>query len=75
MVVARIKCNAIIRNIPEDVVRGTRRGFIVVRVDRAVMWYFGCYETDSRAMEVAEELGNGIVLFTNLGEFTSEDRE
>lgn len=75
MVVARVKCNAIIRNIPEDIVRGTRRGFIVVRVDRAVMWYYGCYESDARAMEVAEELGNGIVLSTNLGEFTAEGKE
>lgn len=62
VVVANIKCRAMVRNIPEDVATGKRQGYIVARVDRGVMWYYGCYETDERAVTVAKELGNGAVL-------------
>lgn len=75
VVVANIKCRAMVRNIPEDVATGKRQGYIVARVDRGVMWYYGCYESDARAMEVAEELGNGIVLSTNLEYFGEEGQE
>jgi hypothetical protein len=51
-----------VRNIPEDVATGKRQGYIVARVDRGVMWYYGCYETDVRAATVANELDNGAVL-------------
>lgn len=64
VVVANMKCRAMVRNIPEDVATGKRQGYIVARVDRGVMWYYGCYETDARATEVASELGNGVVLST-----------
>lgn len=64
MVVARVNCKAIIRNIPDDVAMGKETGYIVARVDRAVLWYYGRYETDARATEVAGELGNGVVLST-----------
>jgi len=60
--VANMKCRAMVRNIPEDVATGKRQGYIVARVDRGVMWYYGCYETDERAATVADELGNGAVL-------------
>ena len=62
IVVANMKCRAMVRNIPEDVATGKRQGYIVARVDRGVMWYYGCYETDERAATVANELGNGAVL-------------
>ena len=67
MVVARVKCKAIIRNIPDDVAMGKETGYIVARVltySSTVLWYYGCYETDARATEVASELGNGVVLST-----------
>lgn len=52
VVVANMKCRAMVRNIPEDVATGKRQGYIVARVDRGVMWYYGCYETDVRAATV-----------------------
>lgn len=65
VVVANMKCRAMVRNVPEDVATGKRQGYIVARVDRGVMWYYGCYETDVRAATVADELGNGAV-FCNI---------
>lgn len=62
MVVAKVKSKVEIRNIPDDVVTGKRSGFVVARVDRATLWYYGCYETELRAATVATELGNGVVL-------------
>ena len=37
-------------------------GFIVARADGVDLWYYGTYETQDRANEVAEKLGNGIVM-------------
>lgn len=62
MIKARLDCKVIIRNVPESIINGKRQGYIVARVDRGVMWYYGCYETDVRAATVADELGNGAVL-------------
>jgi hypothetical protein len=64
MIVASMRVFATIRNIPDDVVSGKRQGYIVARVDRGAMWYYGCYETDVRAATVADELGNGAILKT-----------
>ena len=71
VVVANMKCRAMVRNIPEDVALGKRQGYIVARVDRGIMWYYGCYETDVRAATVAGELGNGAVL-NNITEVEDE---
>ena len=37
-------------------------GYMVARLVDAVLWYYGTYETMSRAAEVAVELGNGVIL-------------
>ena len=37
-------------------------GFIVARLVDSELWYYGVYETQERAEEVAEALGNGVVL-------------
>ena len=62
VVVARVECKAIVRNIPEDVALGKRKGFMVVKVDNAILWYYGLYESDAKAVEVAESFENGLVL-------------
>ena len=48
----------IIHNIPEHYTLG----FIVARLVETDLWYYGVYETQERAEEVAAELGNGVVL-------------
>jgi len=37
-------------------------GFIVARLVDSELWYYGVYETQERAEEVAEALGNGVVI-------------
>lgn len=40
-----------------------REGYVVARTDESKLWYYGTYETEERAREVAVELGNGIVVY------------
>ena len=37
-------------------------GFIVARLVDGELWYYGVYETQERAEEVAQALGNGVVI-------------
>lgn len=48
----------VIKNIPEHYTLG----FIVARLVETDLWYYGVYETQERAEEVAAELGNGVVM-------------
>lgn len=45
----------------------TFKGRFVVarRAEDATLWYYGSYDTVERAVEVAEELGNGFVVEVN----------
>ncbi len=55
-----MKVDAKIKNMPEKIVNS---GFIVARrADDALLWYYGIYKTEEKALEVARELDNGIVL-------------
>ena len=48
-----------VNNMPENV----HGPWMVVRDCRdARFWYFGTYDTEEKAREVAEDIGNGIVL-------------
>lgn len=49
-----------VKNTPKDV----KNGWMVARRDdyTAELWYYGTYETEERAENVALELENGIVL-------------
>lgn len=52
--------HADINNVPEDI---EANGYIVARVaEDTKLWWYGIYDTEKRAREVAAELGNGIVL-------------
>lgn len=54
MLIAKVK------NTPKDV----KTGWMVARRDdyTAELWYYGVYETEERAQNIALELENGIVL-------------
>lgn len=54
MMIAKVK------NTPKDV----KTGWVVARRDdyTAELWYYGTYETEERATNIALELENGIVL-------------
>lgn len=45
---------------------GLDKGWMVARLDTSYgqsgLWYYGVYDTEERADEVACELGNGVVL-------------
>ena len=45
-------------NIPEDI----NYDFIVARIDKNQLWYWGSYETEEEANAVAVELGEAIVV-------------
>ena len=51
-------CKVSYKNIPEHYTLG----FIVARLVDTDLWYYGVYETQERAEEVAAELGNGVVM-------------
>lgn len=60
-----MKITAIINNVPKSVQSGKYDGwFMVVRrdEDNASLWYYGIYEDDQKAVDVAVEIGNGIVV-------------
>lgn len=54
--------NVKVNNTPSKI----HKGFMVARLDiregRASLWYYGTYDTEERAHEVASELGNGVVM-------------
>ena len=52
-------CKADIHNMPEN---RDHHGFMVVRTEGGCLWYYGTYPVKERAEEVADEIGNGIVL-------------
>ena len=51
---------ATVKNTPADV----KTGWVVARRDSytAELWYYGNYETEKRAYDVAQELDDGVVL-------------
>lgn len=55
----RIEVEVEILNMPETI---EKPGFIVARLNNSNLWYYGCYLSEERAIEVAHILGNGVVL-------------
>ena len=47
-----------VKNITEG-----KEKYVVARLVSGELWYYGRYDTEQRAKEVAEEFENGIVLF------------
>lgn len=47
-----------IQNVPEY---AKEDGYIVARLVDAELWFYGCYDTEERAIEVARQLENGVV--------------
>ena len=56
---ARIDTRVIVRNVPNYPLD---KGFMVARVVDADLWFYGLYDSDIRAGEVAREIGNGVVI-------------
>ena len=48
-----------VKNLPDKPL-GT--GYMVVRICNLVLWYYGFYDSYERALQAADEIGNGIVL-------------
>ena len=47
-----------VNNLPSKI----ERGFMVVRLFNADLWYYGQYKDESRAIQAAQEIGNGLVM-------------
>lgn len=58
---AIITAKAYVYNTPISIATNEDR-FMVARGVDGEMWYYGMYETYERALEVADELTNGVVL-------------
>lgn len=56
---AKVKVN----NTPLSIIRSSGK-FVVARDVNGALWYYGTYETEERANEVVEELGDGVILET-----------
>ena len=61
----KIKCTADINNVPEYVLNGQEQGFMVARLVDTSLWYYGIFEDTTTATDVAEIIGNGLVLEVN----------
>ena len=61
----KIKCTADINNVPEYVLNGQEQGFMDVRLVDTSLWYYGIFEDFKQATDVAEIIGNGLVLEVN----------
>lgn len=57
-----VKCNAAIHNIDERALENHPGGYIVARADGGRLWWYGIYDSETRAREIAKAEGNGIVL-------------
>lgn len=55
-----INAEIYIYNLPGEI----KTGYMVARQDAARLWYYGTFDTEERAKEVAVELGNGVVIKT-----------
>ena len=58
------RIEAHVNNMPDFEGEEPGKYFLVARVDEKTkeLWYYGNYPTEERAYEVAQEIGNGIVL-------------
>jgi transcriptional regulator with XRE-family HTH domain len=54
-------CKVKVYNCPNDVEQ-----YIVARLSNGELWYWGCYEDESEAIEVADEFENGLVVMRNV---------
>lgn len=61
LMIARLEVKALVRNVPVDIYKGDKHGFMVVKVDGTDLWYYGLYDTQERAEDVATEV-SGIYL-------------
>lgn len=57
------RMNGIVKlmNCPEDTEQ-----YIVVRLSNGELWFWGSYEDESEAIEVADEFENGLVVMRNV---------
>lgn len=53
-----VRADVVVNNLPSYALRA----YTVVRVVDSNLWFYGSYDVRERALEVAIELGNGIVL-------------
>lgn len=58
MRIERIAVETKIYNLPSKI----HEGWMVVRAIETDLWFYAIYTNEERALEVAEELGNGIVM-------------
>lgn len=58
---AIIKAEVFVNNCPVNIIQNEAT-FMVARLVDTDLWYYGLYNTHERALEVAEKLGNGVVL-------------
>lgn len=53
-----MKYTVSIFNLPKE----PKEGYVVARLNNTDLWYYGTYETPTRAVDVAKMLGNGVVV-------------
>lgn len=50
--------NLTVNNVPSFI----NKPYIVARLENAELWYYGSYISRKNAQEVAEDIGNGLVM-------------
>ena len=48
-----------VQNLP---IKGLSKDYVVVRQVDGDLWYYGQYDSEAKAREVAIEIGNGLVI-------------
>lgn len=63
---AIIHGNLMVKNVPLSLIVQDEN-FMVARLVDTELWYYGFYYTMEKALEVAQELGNGLVFEVDQG--------
>ena len=61
MAKAFLKIRTFVNNCPSSIIE-SENNVMVARLVDSELWYYGMYATWERAKEVAQELGNGLIL-------------
>ena len=62
-----LQSSVLVKNIANRAFQQGINNYVVARAYMGELWYYGAYKSEERALEVAKELENGVVLIVEKG--------
>lgn len=62
-----LQASVLVKNIANRTLKQGINNHVVARAYMGELWYYGAYKSEERALEVAKELENGVVLIVEKG--------